>query len=130
MADDKAEKKAPPAEFKEPVIKEVEETTPPTDDYKTKLYSLNKLYNYNGASKNLTLDELNALSNSRKQGTSYESGTHTAREIVRSILSRAGINDGPQKDFLENIFTHAMEDNIPDPVLWQNPHSPLVSDNA
>ncbi len=127
MADDKAEKKAPPAEFKEP---EIEETAPPVSDYQTKLYNLNKLYNYNGASKNLTLDELNALSKSRKQGINAESGTHTAREIVRSILSRAGINDGPQKDFLENIFTFAMEDNIPDPVLWQNPHSPLVSDNA
>lgn len=121
-ASDKDEKKVSttplPDIVPQPPVAEMEKVVPPIG------YNINRLFNATGATKNPTLDEINAAAFMQRQGLDPNVSTNTANDVVKAILNRAGLTDSPQKEDLEFYFTYAMNKFILDPVLWQNPQSP------
>jgi hypothetical protein len=84
-------------------------------------YDINRLFNATGATKNPTLSELNSSALMTKQGLEPCASANTARDVVRTILNRAGLVESPQKRQLEDYFTEAMNFYITNPAAWQNP---------
>jgi hypothetical protein len=98
-----------------PPVARSEENSVPTG------YDINRLLNCTGATKRVTLNELESSARMTKQGLKPNVSTTTAEEVVKVILNRAGLVDSPQKDDLEKFFTFALNKFVKDPVKWQNP---------